>query len=243
MTTIRRLIKSIFRKIGFELRRYNPKNSDHAKLMQALNFWNIDFVLDIGANTGQFAIGLRENGYNNIIVSVEPLSDVHNDLILASQGDLNWIVHERCAVGTEDGFCHINVSKNSVSSSVLGMLPEHSLNAPESSYVGTELVPLTTIDAVVFGHYRKSSNLLLKIDTQGYEWEALEGAKETLSVATAVLIELSLCPLYDGQRIWLDIIKKLESHGFGIWWIGSGFSNLENGRVLQIDALFVKENS
>ena len=80
----------------------------------------------------------------------------------------------------------------------------------------------------------------LKIDTQGYEWQVLDGARESLSQCQGVLCELSLVPLYEGQCLWMEMIQRLESGGFTLWSIQKGFTDLRDGRTLQVDAIFLR---
>lgn len=58
--------------MGLDLRLYNPAESDMARLGQLLKHHAIDLVLDVGANTGQYAHYLRESGYAGKIISFEP---------------------------------------------------------------------------------------------------------------------------------------------------------------------------
>ena len=76
------------------------------------------------------------------------------------------------------------------------------------------------------------------IDTQGFEWEVLDGASDTFVRARGVLCELSLVPLYEGQRLWLDLIERLESAGFVHWSFPKGLTDPRDGRTLQVDAIF-----
>ncbi len=81
---------------------------------------------------------------------------------------------------------------------------------------------------------------MLKIDTQGYEWQVLDGAVATLPRITAVLIEMSLVPLYEGQHLWLEIIARLEAMGFKTWSLQPGFVDPSTGRTLQVDGMFCR---
>ena len=42
---------------------------------------------------------------------------------------------------------------------------------------------------------------MLKIDTQGYEWEVLQGSKKSLGKIKAIQVELSFEDLYQNQKI------------------------------------------
>ena len=97
-----------------------------------------------------------------------------------------------------------------------------------------------TFDSIASQYLNNESNIFLKIDTQGFEWEVLEGAKDTLHLAKGVIVELSLVPLYDGQRLWKDIINKLENEGFTLWALQEVFTDPNTGQSLQFDGIFLK---
>ena len=82
---------------------------------------------------------------------------------------------------------------------------------------------------------------IIKIDTQGFEWQVLDGATETVKRAQGVLLELSLVPLYDGQRLWREIIERMEKEGFTLWVIQKGFTDPRTGRSLQVDGIFLRQ--
>ena len=143
-----RSIKHGLHAMGIEAHRYHPNTSPLARLMSAMNSFEIDLVIDIGANEGQFSRELREGGYCGRIVSFEPLAAARQRALGLSKNDASWQVHPRCALGDRMGEIELNVSGNSVSSSVLPMLASHSDAAPESVYRGRETVSLITLDSV-----------------------------------------------------------------------------------------------
>lgn len=238
--TIKQGIKRGLNAAGIEVHRFHPDTSTLAQLMIALGNFNIDLVLDIGANEGQFSNELRAGGYPKRIVSFEPLSAAHNRLLQASSGDKNWQVHPRCALGSGTGEVELNVSGNSVSSSILPMLAMHSKAAPESTYLERETVTMTTLDLVAPQYLDGASAPFLKIDTQGYEWHVLDGARRILPQVRGIQIELSLVPLYEGQRLWRESIERLEGEGFVLWSLQPAFVDPANGRSLQWDGLFFR---
>jgi FkbM family methyltransferase len=199
-----------------------------------------DLVFDVGANQGQFAQSLLIEGFGGQVVSIEPLSVAHRQLVIATRQFPNWIAHDRCAIGNCDGIIDINVSKNSASSSILGMLEAHRSAANESIYVSRESVPIFKLDSIYHLYAQSRSQIFLKIDTQGYEWQVLDGAANVLPLVKGVLCELSLVELYQGQRLWLDMIKRLESEGFVLWSLQQGFTDSRSSRTLQLDAIFLR---
>jgi len=102
------------------------------------------------------------------------------------------------------------------------------------------LTPIHRLDSVSKEYLAPASATLVKLDTQGYEWHVMDGAANTLADAVGVLSEMSLVPLYDGQRLWLDVLNRLEAEGFELWSLQTGFTDPRDGRTLQIDAAFFR---
>ena len=238
---LKRDLRNLVRRAGFDIRRAGPFSTPDAKLVRALEFFEIDLVLDIGANTGQFASGIRGEGYKGRIVSFEPLSTAHERLRERARADSEWIVHGRCAIGAEDTSDKINVSRNSVSSSLLPMLETHKKAATDSGYIGTEEVPIYKLDTVAKPYLELALKPFVKIDTQGSEWHVLDGAVSSVQQFAGIMCELSLVELYDSQRLWFDIMRRLEALGFALWAINEGFTDPRTGRSLQVDGIFFRE--
>lgn len=237
---IKKLLNKVLQALGWGLKRYNVSCDPSLQLFSALSHVQTDIVFDIGANTGQFAQQLRATGFAGTIVSFDPLTTAHAALTAAAAADSAWLVHPRAAVGDEDGEININIAGNSVSSSVLPMLDAHSSAAPGSAYVSSERAPLVRLDSVAGQYLDASSRLFIKIDTQGFEWQVLDGAIYTLRQAQGVLLEVSLTPLYEGQKLWLEMVKRLELEGFTLWALQNGFTDPHTGRSLQVDAIFLR---
>ena len=240
---MKKKIKKLFNKFGIEVSRFQPNLSFEAQIIAAMKKVKIDVLFDIGANTGQFSLQMRDKGYSGKIISFEPLTSVREKLTYQASKDVNWIVHERAAIGNYSGITDINISKNSVSSSILPMLKAHSDAGKNSMYIKNEKTPVITLDSVADNYLDKYSNLFIKIDTQGYESQVLDGAFKTLKRAKGVLCELSLTPLYEGQVIWIDLILRLEKEGFVLWSLERGFTDRRDGRTLQVDGVFLKKNN
>ena len=122
------------------------------------------------------------------------------------------------------------------------MLSSHFEAENNSVYIGREKTPIITLDSVAKKYLTQSSNCFIKIDTQGYEWQVLDGAINTLKNSKGILCELSLVPLYKGQYLWKEMIERFEKEGFVLWSIQKAFFDKRNGRTLQMDAVFIKKN-
>lgn len=235
------VLKGIARSCGVELRRFAPASSFVAQQRMMYAAHQIDLVFDVGANVGQFGVELRRQiGFRGRIVSFEPTSRAHGQLCRAAQGDPLWEVAPRTAIGAEEGLVTINIASNSVSSSVLPMLQSHQQAAPESRYADSEVVPVKPLDSVASSYLEGRARALLKIDTQGFEWQVLQGASETLNRVVGVQLELSLIPLYEGQKLMDELVDELRARGFDLWAISPVFADPRTGRLLQVDAAFFR---
>ncbi|KQP75577.1 hypothetical protein ASF37_15155 [Aeromicrobium sp. Leaf289] len=213
------------------------RGSYSSHLAQTLRSRDIDTVLDVGANVGQFATLLRSAGFRGTIHGFEPLAGAYAVLSARAAKDAAWSVHHT-AVGAEPGSTRINVSANSFSSSIRAMTDKHRTAAPGSDYVASETVPVTTVAAIVQEHGIDPARTLLKIDTQGFEDEVLAGAGHLLGRFGAVQLELSFVELYAGQRLHDELVQDLASAGYRLQQLEPGFSD-QDGRLLQVDGLFV----
>jgi FkbM family methyltransferase len=227
--------KMLAYRAGFDVTRDAFKHG----FVHQMRHHDVEAVLDIGANVGQFGHLLRQAKFGGRIHSVEPLQRAYDRLTAAASSDARWTT-QRAAVSAEPGTLTLNVSGNSVSSSVLPMLEQHTAAAPDAQYVQQESVPATTVDEIVTAQDLAVERTLLKVDVQGYEREVLDGASKTLSTFRGVRTEMSLVPLYDGQALMPEIIDLLGRHGFELWHIEPGFTEPGTRRLLQVDGVFFR---
>ncbi len=234
---LRGFVRDLAKRCGYEIMGYPRAFATSRSLNGLLHQEQINLILDIGANTGQFAGELRAGGYNGRILSFEPQALAHAQLRRQSEGDANWTIAERTAIGAEAGSVEIHISGNSVSSSILDMLPSHSEAAPQSNYVSTESVSVNRLDDLCT--LTSVDRALLKIDVQGYERPVLDGAQQVLGSCRAVIVEMSLVPLYEGQVLAKELWDLLAARGFEAWSLEPGIRHPQTGRMLQLDGVFV----
>ncbi len=201
----------------------------------------IDLLLDVGANVGQYAIDMRKSGYGGRIVSFEPLTAAFKQLEAVAKGDDRWQLRN-AAVGAECGTSTINIAGNSCSSSLLQMLPRHVNAAPESAYTGSESVTVETIDSVFDGLKGSASHIFLKIDTQGFEYQVLQGARESLRNIIGIQAEGSLVPLYQGEMLFEPLVAHMSRVGYKLKFMEPGFCDPATGEMLQVDGLFFRQS-
>jgi hypothetical protein len=235
-----RFVKKLFNHLNLEIDKLAPRSNPDLQLVYSLKNFDIDLVLDIGANEGQFASAIRYFGYSGRVVSFEPLSDAHAKLSSKSQGDLLWDVYPRCAIGDYNGEVEINISNYSVSSSILQISNVHSDAEPRSKYIGKEKVKILRLDSIDTPYLLSSKRPFLKIDTQGFEWQVLDGCGQLLQKFKGILCEVSLVALYEDQHLWKEVMERLNGNGFDLWAIQPGFVDPFDGRTLQMNVVFFR---
>ena len=111
--------------------------------------------------------------------------------------------------------------------------------------IGSEEVHTTTLDCVLADIPGQGE--FLKLDTQGTEYEILQGARRTLTERTAAIYcEVEFAELYKDQKHFSEIESFLRSYDFSF----IGFDNMSyrsrtphkgRERLLHADALFIKD--
>jgi FkbM family methyltransferase len=101
---------------------------------------------------------------------------------------------------------------------------------------------LDTLDNLVKGSIYSAPDFI-KIDTQGYELEILKGAENSISNASAVLLEVSLLDIYKNCPLVNDVMSFMAKHNFVLYDICSLMRRPLDGALYQSDFLFVRKDS
>jgi len=213
-------------------------------LRELLMRLDVDCVLDVGANAGQYRDFLRDRVlYDGPIVSFEPLSRHVAGLRERSESDRDWHI-EAYALGSSDGAMPINVMVSDQFSSFLE--PDHAMSdyAEVNTPCDTELVTVRTLDLVMpilqerIGFRRP----YLKIDTQGFDIEVLRGARDSLPGIKALQTEVSVINIYKGMPRYMDTIRFLDERGFDI----TGFYPVSRDsalRLVEFDCVMINRSA
>ena len=201
--------------------------------------YDIDLVLDVGANKGQYGRQLIRSGFRGRIVSFEPLPSALEKLQMNRWGFGHWKV-EPFALGAENTTATLNVSANSQSSSLQPMLPAHVAAAPNAAYISACEVEVRRLDDLFDQYCLPGDKCYMKLDVQGHEHRVIAGAVESLDRITAIQMELSIEPLYDGAQTWQDAIESMHQLGYKLMLLTPGFRDQTTGEMMQADGVFVR---
>jgi FkbM family methyltransferase len=225
------LIRNALQRQGRDFVRYPPKHY--------FDTFKIDCVLDVGANVGQYALHIRSLGFRGRIESFEPLGSVSEKLRSKASQDREgkWKVHNY-ALGAAPATETINVSTHSTASSFRELAANE--HAVDLTTVGQETVKIVRLDSIFSDLCNPSENVCLKIDTQGFEMQVLEGAGSRLSDLKLIQLEASLVPQYQGESLIEDLIAYLRSRSFVPIWITNGYARKPSLQLYQADVIFAR---
>jgi len=236
--SIRESVKKYLKSIGIIVKRY--PEMDIVRRMKLVNSKQIDLLIDVGANTGQYSALMRDYGYLGRIISFEPLVDAYNKLIQLKKNDPLWDAFN-FALGDKHETSIINISGNSYSSSILDMLDTHLDSAPESRYIGRQEILIKRLDEIFIDISNESTNIMLKMDVQGFEKEVLDGAKNCINQIDIIQLEMSIKRLYKDELILCEMINYLDQLNFELFSLENGYFDSHTGQLLQADGIFVRK--
>lgn len=200
---------------------------------------DVDVVLDVGANIGQFAKQARSMGYRGRIVSFEPVPDLVEVLERAAADDPDWHVMP-CALGNEDGTAEINWSPGTLSSllpaSDFGKQWKESLDATTTREITIRRLA-DVWDEVMAGVVDPRS--FLKMDTQGYDVETFRGAGSRVGELFGLQSEVAMVPIYDGMPRFIEQLALYESAGFETTGMFPVNRDRDTLRAIEFDLMMV----
>ena len=202
---------------------------------------NVDLVVDVGANEGQFAQRVRRV-YAGEIVSFEPVSAPFARLAQLAHRDPRWSVHQ-LALGSADATATIHVASDTSFSSLLPANEFSRQRFRRSAVLSEEAVCVKRLDEVLaplLGTTRR--HLFLKLDTQGYDLEVFNGLGTQVDQVMVMQSEISLVTIYNGMPRWTEAIDTYERAGLHV----AGMFPVTrdgDGRIIEYDCLLVRNTT
>lgn len=235
------LHKTIARYFGYEFVRtsqlaYRDINTHLITLFEKLD---INCVLDVGANMGQYAGNLRRAGYKGLIISFEPVGECYE--YLKKQESENWIIH-KLALGSEQKSMEINITNKSVFSSFLKPNEYSDQRFNQSARIDhTETVEVKRLDDI-FDDIIKIDHprIFLKLDTQGFDLEVLKGATQSLKHVAGLQSEISCKAIYSGMPSHIESLQFIDQLGYEITDIYPLAHDKQDMSLLEFDCVFRK---
>jgi FkbM family methyltransferase len=233
---MKRWINNNLRRFGFEIRKAGVERD----LMDFVTNRGVNIVLDVGANVGQFGDLLRRKGYKGKIVSFEPIRAVYQTLTAKVAADGNWETRN-FALGAKTEHTIINVAASSVFSSILPSTSASVRFDNKAIVSHIEEIEVKKLDDI---NRDTSGNILLKIDTQGFEKQVLEGGQHMLQRVKGVLLELPIVHLYEGNWQFHEAVEYMSQAGFVPAQIHPvNYHSVDDVSLVEVDCLFRPRDS
>jgi FkbM family methyltransferase len=190
-----------------------------------------DVVLDVGANIGFFStLFSRWVGEAGRVISIEP--EPENLTLLRRNVDDNLCHNVTicvCAVGASRGIAHFSVDEATGSTGHLGETPTAGESAVGTGKVRIIPIDVETLDDLVADYSVKPN--VIKMDIEGGEAQALEGASRTIAECRPVVVSEVTG---DGGP---KVLAWLAWNGYRLWDLESGQSVTPDGQPFMIVAI------
>lgn len=213
---VKTLARRAARAFGYDIVPRPIEGSLGAHLAALFARLDINCVIDVGAHVGEYGLFLRGLGFRGHIVSFEPATASFAALSQVSARDAGWAAH-RLALGAGHGTVALHVTRRPEFSSIRALRPEcREIFGPPAAVERVETVEMRRLSSLFASCTAgiPEPRVYLKMDTQGYDLEVLEGAGPALGAVLALQSEVSVKPLYHDMPDYAASIARLTALGF-----------------------------
>ncbi len=235
---LKQMLRAAVNQVGFDIVRLNRSPRE---TLLGLSHKNMSAVIDVGANQGQFARMITNFFPQAELYCFEPLDGPFRELsswAATMQGRVHCF---QLALGEQTGEMEMHMhEEHTPSSSLLAATATCHDLYPQTVAEHLTTIKVSTLDKELEGILESvSGKILLKLDVQGFEDRVLRGGQGVMSRCHAVILEVCLDPLYDGQANFRGLSEMLHEAGFRY---AGNFDQVygDDGRVVFLDAMFVK---
>lgn len=231
-------LKKLFFHLGYDFKKLNTKigHDPFKDINFILKYKSDPVVFDVGANTGQSITEIQNTFALASIHAFEPSPKAFSELLKKfPEKSIPFLKLNCTGLGAEAG--EFTFFENA-SSDMSSFLPPGKKNWSRLDH--TLKLKIQTLD-----HYCTEQNIkkinLLKIDTQGYEFEILKGARNMLTEGNIdlILMEIIFSEMYVGIPPFDQIYSFLTSHGYKL--ITFYQQHYQQDTLSWTDALFKKD--
>ena len=196
-------------------------------------------IIDGGAHKGGTVDAFRVLAPRAEFHCFEPDATLAADLLrkFAGSGEVHVVT---AALGESSGKAVFNINASRPTNSLLPAAED--LQADLQGLCKTVErveVAVTSIDDYCAGQGLDRIDII-KLDLQGYDYQALLGAKSAMRGARVVLVEVLFTEIYKGCHLFPDILRLMGEYGFRLFTL-SGIHYGSRDELLWADAIFVKD--
>lgn len=226
-------VKRLLAKKGFELRRINTVNQkmegdSMLSALDRLHKSNFDVIVDVGAAQGTWAEKANQFWPNADYLLIEPLRERNSFL---EKVKIENITILNCVLGSEDTEIDFNVSDDLDGSGVYG------------EAIGGEIrkIPQSSLDTIIANQgLENKKDVLLKLDTHGFEIPIFEGALKTFPNISVIIVEVYGFFVSPHSKLCWEIAEYLNDKGYRLFDIVDILRREKDNAFWQADFVFMK---
>lgn len=237
---MKKILNAISYKLGFRLLSLNSPLTNAFKAQKYLITKTSPTIFDIGAHEGETSLMYNANFDNPCIYSFEPFLPSFEKLKDSLKSFPNIKIFNT-AISNFTGEVDFHVNKSSATNSILPTSGDSEKNWGENimDTIDTIRVSSMTIDDFV-EKFKIETIDILKIDTQGTEYEIIEGAGQSIeqNKIKIIYLEIIIVSTYQRQKYPDEIFLLLRNKGFQLFNLYN-YTYSDKGELKQFDALFI----
>ena len=205
---MKQFVKSIFGRFGYSI--HKKRSTDyfvgfHSSFLSQI--FQPYTVIDVGVGYGTHA--LYEAFPKARFILVEPLKE-YKSAIDKIMKDYDHTVYYK-AVSDKSGKQEIIIDTKDFETS---SLETRTSLTTTGHLLEKRMIEVTTLDDILRENPIMKRPILLKIDAEGHELKALEGARILLQSTDMVIAEVSIAKRFEGSYEFEDLILFMKENGF-----------------------------
>lgn len=238
MSQFRSFVRNVVHRAGYDLRRLC--NTSELSLC-GLTTMEVNTVIDVGANAGQFARYISEYFPSARLFCFEPLPQPFEKLNSWARTQGARVATFNLGIGESNGLVEMNLhTEHTPSSSFLDTTDLTTAYYPQTTQQAVVSVAMATLDSALAEVSESlDKEILIKLDVQGYEDRVLRGGQGIFGKAKACILEVCLDHLYEGQAGFQELVNKLYELDF-LYAGNLSQTYADDGHVVYLDAVFKK---
>ena len=240
---MKQAINNFFRLFGYEVRRTKPWPDIWMSQKDMIDN-PAPVIFDVGAHIGSVAEEYRKVFPAATIHAFEPTPASFAELQKLAGKDPNLFAHQM-AIGDQKGSMKLNKNVAPMTNSLLPADPRCTQAwgyLGEDIYNVVEQVEVETTSIDLFCEEQAIKQLdILKLDIQGYEYTALQGARRMLEkhAISLVYMEIIMASTYVGQHSLADYLTFFDALDYELLNFYSYL--VHDWKLIQLDAVFVRK--
>ena len=239
---MKEILKKIFKKLGYRVINIHSRERDAFEDQASLIKKKQVTIFDVGACTGEMSLKYKRLFKRSTIYCFEPYEPSY-EILKKVTSDSQNIKCYNIALSNITGNVDFFVNSYYPTNSMLATHVDSSKNWNDEVFVTQKKIQVNSVTLDDFVQQMGIDTIdILKMDTQGTEYQILEGSSGFLGEGKISLIylEIIMMPTYQQQKHFDEILLLLRKNGFNLYNLYN-LSYTNAGELRQVDAIFTRK--